>query len=167
MDFRELRSELKRLHDESYRWAVHCCRDDRTMAQDVLQSAYLKVLEGKARFDGRSSFKTWMFSVIRNTAGDERRRRFLGRFIPLMREHVSPDEPEEILQRDETAAELRSLLQQLPKRQQEVLLLVFYYDLTLSEAADVLTLSIGSVRTHYERGKRRLRQLMNQHGIIP
>jgi DNA-directed RNA polymerase specialized sigma24 family protein len=38
---------------------------------------------------------------------------------------------------------------------------VFYQELTLSEAAQVMNISIGSARQHYERGKKRLRELLD------
>ena len=59
----------------------------------------------------------------------------------------------------------RQLLQsvtQLPRRQREVLHLVFYQDLTVEEASRVLTISLGTARTHFERGKRRLRDILSQ-----
>ena len=61
-------SELERLHDESWGWALSRCGYDRDAAEDVMQMSYLKVLEGKARFRGESSLKTWLFGVIRNVA---------------------------------------------------------------------------------------------------
>src|SRR5919197_5821843 len=79
MDSSELRSRLESHQRESYGWALCCCSRDPAEAENVLQAAYLKILEGKARFDGRSAFKTWLFSVIRKTAADERRRKFLHR----------------------------------------------------------------------------------------
>jgi RNA polymerase sigma-70 factor (ECF subfamily) len=65
MDRAELERELERLHGASWGWALACCGRDRGAAEDVLQSAYLKVLSGRARFDGRSAFRTWMFGVVR------------------------------------------------------------------------------------------------------
>jgi DNA-directed RNA polymerase specialized sigma24 family protein len=48
-----------------------------------LQIAYLKILEGKARFDGRSSLKTWLFAIIRRTALEQRRRGFFRNLLLL------------------------------------------------------------------------------------
>src|ERR671933_2776763 len=79
MDSSELRSRLEGYQRESYGWALCCCARDPAEAENVLQAAYLKVLEGKARFDGRAAFKTWLFSVIRRTAADARRRKFFRR----------------------------------------------------------------------------------------
>ena len=79
----ELRAELERHHRAAHAWARHCCRRDRHDAEEVLQLSYLKVLEGRARFAGRSSFKTWLFGVIHKTAADQRRRQVLRELVAL------------------------------------------------------------------------------------
>jgi len=159
------RVELERLHRESYAWALHCCGRNAHVAEDVLHDAYVKVLEGRARFDGRSSFRTWLFGVIRLVAAHQRRRSLMRRL--LLRRHAGrlsaepvSDSPEEALCRGETHTRLWHALARLSGRQREVLLLVFYHDLSISEAAEVMGLSIGSARTHYHRGKEALRRLL-------
>ena len=54
MDIAELKAELERLHSTSFGWALSCCRRDASEAEEVLQTVYLKILEGKARFRGES-----------------------------------------------------------------------------------------------------------------
>ena len=52
----------------------------------------------------------------------------------------------------------------LPARQRELLHLVFYHDLSIAEAAGILGVAVGTARTHYERGKARLRQWLGEEG---
>ena len=171
MDDSELRAELERHHRESYGWALGCCSRNPAEAESVLSSVYLKVLEGKARYDGRSSFRTWLFAVIRKTAADERRRNILQwlRLNRLDRSEAaerSAESFDEAIYRSEIRLAFRRALAQAPKRQREVLQLVFYHDLSLAEAADVMGVSLGSARTHYERGKKRLRKFMEANGVF-
>lgn len=167
MDEQELRAQLEAHHRESYGWAMACCRRDAADAEGVLQTVYLKVLEGKARFDGRASFKTWLFAVIRNTAADERRRALLRKLRLVKYEQSASaasrtEDPDEAVYRSEIASLFRETLAALPRRQQEVLQLVFYHDLSLAEAAGVMKVSVGAARTHYDRGKKQLRLLMSR-----
>src|SRR2546423_8582945 len=77
MDIAELKAELERLHNTSFGWALSCCRRDASEAEEVLQTVYLKILEGKARYRGESNIKTWLFAVIRKTAITEHRKSLL------------------------------------------------------------------------------------------
>jgi RNA polymerase sigma-70 factor (ECF subfamily) len=141
-----------------------CCRHEREEAEDVLQTSYLKALEGKAIFNGSSSVKTWMFGVVRKTA-QERRRYALVRVlwrnsVPVDRNGAAPD-PETLASDREAHARLRTMLGHLSSRQRDLLHLVYYQEMTIEEASEVLGISLGSARTHYERGKQRLRALVN------
>src|SRR6266566_2736995 len=77
MDTTELQAELEKLHGASFGWALSCCRRDRAEAEEVLQTVYLKILEGKARYRGEANLKTWLFAVIRKTAIGEHRKSIL------------------------------------------------------------------------------------------
>jgi RNA polymerase sigma-70 factor (ECF subfamily) len=124
---------------------------------------YVKVLSGQARYQGRAAFKTWIFSVIRNTALDERRRRRLRWLFPFTDGVAEGERPDPAadqaarLEQSQAAAVFQGAFARLPGRQQEVMHLVFYQDLSIQEAAEVMGVSLGSARTHYERGKQRLR----------
>lgn len=167
METDDLRAQLEQLHASSFGWALACCRRDHSDAEEVLQIAYLKVLEGKARFNGSSAFKTWLFAVIRKTAADQRRRNFL-RGLLLLRaaepaaSSVRVERPDEAAYRSELQARFQRALSRLSDRQREALQLVFYHDLSLQEASAVMGVSIGSARTHYERGKKRMRELLEE-----
>ena len=163
----DFQGELGRLHPASFGWALWCCDHQREEAEEVLQTAYLKVLEGAARFDGRSSLRTWFFGVIRRTALERRRRRWLrdqilGRWFTRQPARVPAPDPEAVAGGSESSRALRQALAGLPARQQEVLHLVFYQDLTVEEASRVLKVSVGTARTHFARGKAQLRQMLTQ-----
>jgi len=160
-----LEVELDRLHPAAFGWALACCMGDRAAAEDALQTSYLKILDGRARFDGRASFRTWLFAVVRYTAAGLRRRAWLRRWLPLAALGATPDgrpDPAAVLARTEATRRLTAALDRLPRRQREVLHLVFYQDLTIAEAADVAGVSLGTARTHYERGKVALRKLLKE-----
>ena len=123
--------------------------------------------DGRARFGGRGEFRAFLFGVIRHTARDERRRRAVRRLLParLLGQAVATSTQQcgdESVARDERTGRLVAALDRLSARQREVLLLVFYHDLTIAAAADVLGVSIGTARIHYERGKAHLRRLLSE-----
>ena len=161
-------AQLEQLHAAAFGWALSCCGWDRPAAEDVLQASYLKILDGRARFDGRSTFRTWVFGVIRRSAAEARRRAVLWRWLPLAWLVLGPEgadgraDPETALVRADEAARLVGALARLPDRQREVLHLVFYEDLTIAEAASVLDVALGTARTHYERGKLALRRMLEE-----
>ena len=157
-----LERELRALHAASFGWALSCCGDDRQLAEDVLHESYLRVLEGRARFRGEAAFKTWLFGVIRNVARASRRRAAL-RSLLTLRFARDPGTAEGKDATPEEAA-LRHALRQLPARQREVLVLVFYQELSIAQAAETLGIGLGTARTHYERGKAALRAALTTEG---
>lgn len=140
--------------------------------------AYLKVLEHQAVYKQKSSIKTWLFSVIRFTAIDELKRSRptvpLSANLDLVATNtteswsepsaepsVEPSaEPSEV-----STKKWAQLLHQLSSKQKQVLLLHFYHNMTLEEIAEVMELTIGTVRTHYDRGKKNLKKLIEKFNL--
>jgi RNA polymerase sigma-70 factor (ECF subfamily) len=161
----DLQRELERMHPASFGWALWCCNHRREEAEDVLQATYLKVLEGKARFAGQSSLQTWLFGVIRRTALEQHRRQWLrgqvfDRWLAERPDPPPAPDPEDVASGSEESRALLQALAGLSTRQREALHLVFYQDLTVDEASQVMRVPVGTARTHFERGKRQLRKLL-------
>ena len=163
MESSDLENRLEALHDESFAWARACCSGNPAEAEDVLQTVYLLIMQQKARFGGQAEFKTWLFAVIRNQSAKEMRRQVMRRLFQLRQESVPPSRaralpPDACVEQTERAKAFQAALDALPRRQREVLHLVFYEDLTIAAAAQVMGVSVGTARQHYERGKAKLRQ---------
>jgi RNA polymerase sigma-70 factor (ECF subfamily) len=167
MDHAATLSQLEALHHDAFGWAVSCCAGNWHRGEDVLQAAYAKVLREAVQFEGRSAFKTWWFGVIRLTALEElrRSRRWLA-FLDRWRAEPETAETEAPAVDDLELAALAAALRELSERQREVLHLTFYQRLSLREAADVMQVGIGSARQHYERGKKRLREILKSQRAI-
>lgn len=152
-------AELEAVHADAYSWALTRCGYSRPDAADLLQDAYARLLDGSARFDGRSTLRSFLFGVIDRIAREQRRRTriralLLGRFGDVL----APPPP--ALPQDEACdaeiGQLRAALRTLSARQRDVLELVFYRDCSIEEAAGILGLPVGTARTHYQRGKQSL-----------
>lgn len=165
----ELEAELVRHHADCHGWALTCCEWDRMEADDVLQTSYLRMLDGTARYEGRSNVRTWLFGVIRMVASERLRARLRRSWLPLpVGGAAEPADARPAIDLavclSDSAARLVAALAMLAPRQRQVLHLVFYEHLTIAHASDVLGISVGSARTHYERGKARLRELLRVEG---
>jgi len=161
--------ELQPLHADAFVWAVVCCRGDVGMAEDALQEAYVKIVMGKAEFGGTSTLKTWWLSVVRFTALEQQRKssRWQRAVLSLFEHHsvggMGLSDKKEFDGTGEVSLDvvrLADALRQLPARQAEILHLVFQQENSLTEAATVMEISVGSARQHYDRAKKKLRKLL-------
>ncbi len=169
----ELIDQVSALHADAFGWAVACHFGDVEAAADTLQECYVKVATGRATFAGRSSLKTWWLAVIRLTTLEQRRgRQRWQRRAEAIREWLAvfgqtAESPAPDLAAPVEPEALAVALSELPARQAEVMHLVFEHDLSLSEAATVMRVSVGSARQHYDRAKKRLRTLLSDAAPTP
>jgi RNA polymerase sigma factor (sigma-70 family) len=139
---------------------LSCCNFDQELARDVLQTVYLKIYDAKATYNKKSALKTWLFSVVKFTAVDFLRKNHL-QMEQLNSTHYQIAEPQSTTQTDNQGL-FKNILQSLSGQQREVLTLAFYHGFTLEEIASLLELSIGTVRTHYERGKENFKKVLTK-----
>jgi RNA polymerase sigma-70 factor (ECF subfamily) len=127
-------------------------------AEDVVSSVFLHVVEALRRFEyrGEGSFAAWLFRIAYNEVQQHyRQQRRSGQVIAL---DDAPDlpgsqpSPDEIVQTNERAAQVRALLNTLSPRRRDIISLRFFAELRNQEIAVVLGLDERTVASHLSRG---------------
>jgi len=148
---------------------------DNTAAQDLLQETFLRVWTRAAQWDGRGSFKAWLYRIATNLALNHlrsvRRRReqpleIAGKWDDDTEKHVAPawaidadtPEPEDVLEMAERHARYRRLVDRLPEEKREVLRLVHEMEMSHQDTADELGIPEGTVKSRLYYAKQRLAQ---------
>lgn len=165
------------------------------IAEEVVQEAWIALLKGISRFEGRSSLRTWLFAVVINIAkqrGLRERRdtdaeiaaytggtvdpgRFRGADDPVWPGHwkerqepaAFPDTPEGSVLADELVAVARRELDKLPERQRMVVSLRDMLGFDSSEVCELLNISVANQRVLLHRGRAAVRQTLENYLADP
>ncbi|MFC4808679.1 RNA polymerase sigma factor [Paenibacillus sp. GCM10023250] len=128
----------------------------REMADDIAQDVFVKVFQQLYEFRGQSSVKTWLLAITRNTARDVLRSAWVRRVVLLdtIRSHAQTSPSAERESMDKLMAEeVWAAVMELPRKLREVLLLSSRYGLSMSEMADMLRVSPGTVKSRLHRAR--------------
>jgi RNA polymerase sigma-70 factor (ECF subfamily) len=185
-DERVFEGLVERYHRSLVRIALTYVHDGAT-AEDVAQETWIAVLEGIERFEGRSSLKTWIFTILANRAksrGGRERRQLpisalagddepevpLDRFLPPDDPHrplgwAAPPRawPEERLLSGEVVERVREAIAQLPTAQQAVIGLRDVEGLSPEEVVAALDISAGNERVLLHRARSRVRRALEEY----
>lgn len=163
------RDELAALHEAAWGWALSRSDYVPHVAEDLMQQAYVEIMSGSARYDGRASLKTFLFGVIHNLARS-RYRRIRSRLRLLTSYAAEQQAAPAVVQAPsgsghEDSEAVWQAVAALPARQRDVIELVFLRELTVTEAADVIGVSHGTARVHYDRAKKALAVALAGRGL--
>ena len=138
-------------------WAVALrTLGDREEAADALQDALLSAYRAAGSYRGDARVSTWLHRIVVNACLDRVRRRSARATVPLEeRDHERAD-PSDALGDRETALLLEAALAALPDDQRVAILLVDVQGLPVAEAAHVLGVPTGTVKSRCSRGRARL-----------
>ena len=144
------------------------------VAQEVTQDTWLAVFRGVDRFEGRSSFKTWLFRILLNRARSAARReeragrpddgladeRFDAKGVWLDPPEPWSDRAEDRLVAAQLADRVRDLLPRIPEAQRQVVVLCDIEGIPPADVVSMLGLTEGNRRVLLHRGRARLRALL-------
>jgi RNA polymerase sigma-70 factor (ECF subfamily) len=141
--------------------------DDIGSAEDCMQDTFIKLAIKKPKFNGKSSFKTWLYTIGRNIAVDHKRRL-------LRRKHVSLNECIEIadeadLERSYLVTEqrinLRHAICRLKEDYQQVLYLTYFEDFSNEETARITGRSVKQIKNLLYNARKALRTELEKEGF--
>ena len=155
-------AELVRRHRDRL-WAVAMRTiGDREEAADAVQDALLSAHRSAARFRGDSMVTTWLHRIVVNACLDRIRRRQAHPPVPLPDGSHSDDgirtgpEPAAPVQDHDTALVVRQALAELPAEQRAALVLVDVQGYPVAEAAEILGVAEGTIKSRCARGRARM-----------
>jgi RNA polymerase sigma-70 factor (ECF subfamily) len=132
-----------------------------TDAWDLAQEGFLKAWRSIHRFQGRSSFYTWLYRIMMNVTIDSRRRRCHRREVEL--DDAIPSllpGPGVNYERGEIREQVYAALAQLTPEHRAVIVLKEIEDLQCQEIADILDLSLGTVLSRLFYGRKKLQSIL-------
>jgi RNA polymerase sigma-70 factor (ECF subfamily) len=149
------------LFDQLYNFAYWLARNQ-AEAEDLVQETYAKALRGFSSFRQGTNFRAWMYRILRNTFLTSRTGL---REVSMDTDEeaspavvvVDPNTPESVLLEQSDLALLQSVLEELPVRFREILLLCEVEEMSYQELADALQIPIGTVMSRLSRARAALR----------
>lgn len=150
--------ELVRRHRDVL-WAVALrTTGNASDAEDALQEALISALRSVERFERRSAVRTWLYRIVVNASLD-RLRRNAARPSSSIEGH-DPADPADDAGRLADRLDVMAALQQLSPGQRAAVVLVHVEGMSVSEAAEVLDLPEGTVKSRCSRGRAQLAQIL-------
>lgn len=136
---------------------------DQALAEDVVQSTFIRVYEKIHQFDASRPFAPWfMRAVVHAALGAVRQRE---RITPLNIEQLwdslhDAGNPQEALEQAQQIEQVRDALDQLSAEQRAVVVMRYYLDMSDSEIAEALKTPAGTIKWRLHEARKRLRGLL-------
>jgi RNA polymerase sigma-70 factor (ECF subfamily) len=137
---------------------------DHSIAEDLLQETLVKIARGLSGFEGRSSVKTWAFSIATRTATDHFRKpsskAVIVDFDEAAEPEVSDPNVSDRLVIDEMSTCVRDVIDGLPSDYRAALVLHDLEGLTAAQVAEVAGCSLATAKIRIHRARRRLKDAL-------
>lgn len=163
--------------DKIYNLAARILGDE-DLAADITQNTFLTAYINMPRFRN-GSFRSWLYRIATNACYDEFRRHKRypvfsiedeiaaeEKLSPLYDSSATSDLPETELERQEVELVVRQALNKLDVDQRAVVVLVDQQDLDYQQAAEVLAIPIGTLKSRLSRARQQLRDTLSNSSVI-
>ena len=137
------------------------------LAEEIAEEVFVKLYVDKPKFGGRSSFKTWLFTIGKNASLDILKTRSKHKDVPMDDFYDAADREniEQNYIRDEEKRQLLRALQKLNDDYRQVLYLVYFEEFSNTETAKIMGKSERQIRNLLYRSKESLRNILEREGF--
>lgn len=133
---------------------------DKSAAEDAVQETFLKVIRFRNRYNHKQPFAPWFFRMLRNVCIDMlRKNKVHDEYIAGQHQDEPEFEPEFDF---ESSHASKTLLDRLPMKEREVLVLRIIQDMPIPDIAATLNCSVEAVKKRSQRGLKKLRTFYNR-----
>lgn len=157
---------------------IHYTINDYHRAEDLAQETFIRVFKSASRYEPKSSFKSWLYTIATNLSRNEIRNR-IRRKTYFLEDMVDENEdvyhseymidtrlqPDILYEKKERQQLIKRSLRQLPENQRLALTLVTYQELSYEDISEILNCSVGAVKSLIHRARQNMKKLLIKSGI--
>ncbi len=137
------------------------------VAEELTNRVFLEVWRNARTFEARASVSTWMLTIARNLAASHMRKRREGALDDGVAESIADDsdDPEVAAQKADKAAAMRRCMAKLSSEHREIIDLVYYHEMSVTEVSAVVGIPEATVKTRMFYARKKLSELLIEAGI--
>ena len=140
--------------------------NETSAAEDITHDVFLRIFKGLSRFKGEAKLSTWIYRITHNVCYDylKRKKKWKHEDLEILdgkkADFFNPD-PQDSYFKEWTQKTVRSAVQELPESQRMAITLHYFHSLRYEDIANIMNVSIGTVKSNIHRGKQHLKQTLN------
>jgi RNA polymerase sigma-70 factor (ECF subfamily) len=161
-----LRALYGRHQGRVFRFTLRLVRQE-AIAEELTNEVFLEAWRNAATFEGKASAATWLLSIAHNRAVSVLRKRREESWDEEQAAEIADtdDDPEVSLQKADKGAVMRRCLAQLSPEHREIVDLVYYHEMSISEVSSVVGIPENTVKTRMFYARKRLSELLQAAGV--
>ena len=158
----DIETLIRQYGNDVLRTAYMYVKDVHT-AEDIFQDVFIKVSQKLPTFQGDSSIKTWIIRITINTSKDYLKSAWNRRVVPMMEYQedaiVSETDYDDVEKKD-TRELIMKVVLSLPSKYKDIVLCVYFHEMTIVEAAKVLKIAEGTAKSRLSRARLKLKTML-------
>jgi RNA polymerase sigma-70 factor (ECF subfamily) len=155
----DIESLIRQHGNDVLRVAYMYVKDIHT-AEDIFQEVFIKVNQKLCTFEGNSSIRTWIIRITINACKDYMKSAWNRRVVPMMEyreDAIISDADYDAVEKQDRNDFIKETVLSLPAKYKDVVLCVYYQEMSISETAAALNIAEGTAKSRLSRAKQKLK----------